>query len=64
MTLALSEATGLGRLLIEHRFSVPNHQRDYSWTEDEVRELIEDVVTAVEHDSKVHFVGLMVFSRH
>lgn len=61
MTLALSEATGLGRLLIEHRFSVPNHQRDYSWTEDEVRELIEDVVTAVEHDSKVHFVGLMVF---
>jgi hypothetical protein len=61
MTLGLSEATGLGRLLLEHRFAVPNHQRDYSWTEDEVRELIDDVVAAVEQDSKVYFVGLMVF---
>jgi hypothetical protein len=61
MTLGLSEAPGLGRLLIEHRFSVPNHQRDYSWTEDEVRELIDDVASAVENNSKVYFVGLMVF---
>jgi len=61
MTLGLSEAPGLGRLLIEHRFAVPNHQRDYSWTEDEVRELIDDIVIAVENNSKVYFVGLMVF---
>ena len=49
MTLGLSEAPGLGRLLVEHRFAVPNHQRVYSWTEDEVRELIDDVVSAVEN---------------
>src|ERR1700730_1652209 len=61
MTLGLSEAPGLGRLLVEQRFSVPNHQRDYSWTEDEVRELIDDVVSAVENNNKVYFVGLMVF---
>src|SRR5271166_3694816 len=61
MTLGLSEAPGLGRLLVEYRFAVPNHQRDYSWTEDEVRELIDDVVSAVENKNKVYFVGLMVF---
>jgi uncharacterized protein with ParB-like and HNH nuclease domain len=56
MTLGLSEAPGLGRLLIEHRFSVPNHQRDYSWTEDEVRELIDDVAGSVENNIRVYFV--------
>ena len=61
MTLGLSEAPGLGRLLIEHRFSVPNHQRDYSWTEDEVRELIEDVIAAVDNHNIIYFVGLVVF---
>lgn len=36
MTLSEAPATGLGKLLIESRFQVPNHQRNYSWTEDEV----------------------------
>jgi hypothetical protein len=61
MTLGLSEAPGLGRLLIEYRFAVPNHQRDYSWTEDEVREFIDDIVSAVDNKTSVYFVGLMVF---
>ncbi len=61
MTSGLSEAPGIGRLLIEHNFSVPNHQRDYSWTTDEVRELIDDVVAAIDNENTVYFVGLMVF---
>lgn len=61
MTVGLSEAPGLGKLLIETRFVVPNHQRDYSWTVDEVKELIDDVTQALENKSDVYFVGLMVF---
>jgi uncharacterized protein with ParB-like and HNH nuclease domain len=62
MTLGLSEAPGIGKLLIESRFSVPSHQRDYSWTEDEVRELIDDVVGAIKNETgQQYFIGLMVF---
>ena len=61
MVIALSEAPGIGRLLSENRFSVPNHQRDYSWSEDEVRELIEDITGALHEHDEGYFVGLMVF---
>jgi len=61
MTVGLSEAPGLGKLLIETRLTVPNHQRDYSWNVDEVKELIDDVTQALESGSDVYFVGLMVF---
>jgi len=43
------------------RFSVPNHQRDYSWTEDEVRQLFDDIEAALSKKSEVYFLGLMVF---
>jgi len=59
VTPGLSEAPGIGRLLSENSFTVPNHQRDYSWTKDEVRELIEDITSALDSDSPVYFIGLM-----
>jgi uncharacterized protein with ParB-like and HNH nuclease domain len=61
MAAGLSEAPGIGRLLSENDFVVPNHQRDYSWTEDEIREFIEDITGALDAKSKVYFIGLMVF---
>src|ERR1700738_43371 len=54
-------AIGIGKLLMDSRFVVPNHQRDYSWTEDEVRQLFEDVELALVNDNAVYFLGLMVF---
>lgn len=54
-------AAGIGKLLMDGRFWVPNHQRDYSWTEDEVQQLFEDIESAIEKDSPVYFLGLMVF---
>jgi hypothetical protein len=41
MTAGITEspATGIGKLLNESRFVVPSHQRDYSWTEDQVDQL-------------------------
>jgi Protein of unknown function DUF262/Protein of unknown function (DUF1524) len=44
-----------------NRFAVPNHQRDYSWTEDEIRQLFGDIESALEKGSSVYFLGLMVF---
>jgi hypothetical protein len=54
-------AAGIGKLLMDNRFLVPNHQRDYSWTEDEVRQLFDDLESAVEKSAGVYFLGLMVF---
>lgn len=63
MSNGISEtpAAGIGKLLMESRFIVPNHQRDYSWTEDEVRQLFEDIDSAIDNKNLVYFVGLMVF---
>src|SRR5215470_16016505 len=54
-------AAGIGKLLMDNRFSVPNHQRDYSWTEEEVKQLFDDIEAALERESAVYFLGLMVF---
>jgi Protein of unknown function DUF262 len=54
-------AAGIGKLIMDNRFSVPNHQRDYSWTEDEVSQLFGDIETALEKATSVYFLGLMVF---
>ena len=65
MTSGISEAppTGLGQLLIESRFAVPNHQRDYSWTEDEVKQMFDDLESALTANDKTYFLGLMVFMK-
>jgi hypothetical protein len=61
ITLSEAPATGLGKLLIESRFQVPNHQRNYSWTEDEVKQLLDDLEGAIDRKDPFYFVGLMVF---
>ncbi|HKZ40418.1 MAG TPA: DUF262 domain-containing protein, partial [Candidatus Hodarchaeales archaeon] len=53
---------GIARLIQEGgMFSVPSHQRDYSWTEDEIDQLFEDVLDAIEGTENEYFIGLMVF---
>jgi len=63
MTAGITEspATGIGKLLNENRFVVPSHQRDYSWTEDEVVELFDDIEAAIAAGHKEYFLGLVVF---
>lgn len=45
----------------EGRFVVPSHQRDYSWTVDEVQQLFDDVAEAIEKKNDSYFLGLLVF---
>ena len=54
-------ASGLGKLLQDERFLVPTHQRDYSWSVDEVALLLDDVEAAYDRGDKQYFIGLMVF---
>ena len=59
--IAEAPAAGLGKILMESRFAVPNHQRDYSWTEDKVRQMFDDLEAAQSAGDKTYFIGLMVF---
>jgi hypothetical protein len=63
MTGTISEvpAFGIGKLLAENRFFVPNHQRDYSWTDEEVGQLFDDIDDAIKKKRPLYFLGLMVF---
>lgn len=63
MTEAISEtpAAGIGKLLMESRFVVPNHQRDYSWEEDKVKQLFDDIEDALAKPASAYFLGLVVF---
>ena len=59
--IAEAPPAGLGKILTENRFTVPNHQRDYSWTVDEVRQMFDDIESARSAGDNTYFVGLMVF---
>lgn len=57
-----SPTIGIGRLLREAgRFFIPPHQRDFSWTEDEIEQLIVDIEDSRRLNQPEYFVGLMVF---
>jgi Protein of unknown function DUF262/Protein of unknown function (DUF1524) len=61
--VAEAPAAGIGKLLQDNYFIVPNHQRDYSWTEHEVGQMVDDLTDALSNDFKEYFLGLMVFMR-
>ncbi len=62
MTTLNTPTIGIGRLLSEGvRYVVPHHQRDYSWTEDEIEQLLNDILSAIAENSSEYFLGLMVF---
>jgi hypothetical protein len=57
-----AETVGIGRLLMEgNRFRVPLHQREYSWTDDEIEQMFTDVSGARATDQAEYFLGLVVF---
>jgi hypothetical protein len=45
------------------RFFVPHHQRDFSWTDDEIEQLLTDIQDARTAKQPDYFIGLMVFMR-
>lgn len=66
--------TNLKELFTEPIFKVPRYQRPYSWDEDKVEELWEDIIYAIEQNLEpdkvpselnfqdAHFIGMFIFS--
>ncbi|MCH7606042.1 MAG: DUF262 domain-containing protein [Chloroflexi bacterium] len=52
---------GIGELIQHMRFfSVPDHQRDFAWTDDEVEQFLDDVIAALQTEAEDYFLGLIV----
>lgn len=58
------EVLGIGEVLKRNRLSVPPNQREYSWySESQVRELLQDISTAIKNPSQSYFLGTIVITR-
>jgi Protein of unknown function DUF262/Protein of unknown function (DUF1524) len=56
-----AETQGIGLLIEQEReFAVPDHQRDYAWSSDEVAQLLTDIERAIEDGEDDYFLGLIV----
>lgn len=56
-----SETYGIGELISQKkRFRVPRHQRDYSWSLEEVETFISDIQEAIKRKANDYFIGLIV----
>lgn len=63
ISIAEAPTVGIGKLILENRFYVPTHQRDYKWDRDRVQQFIDDLFDALDRDDDFYFIGLMVFMR-
>ena len=41
-------------------FVIPPYQRPYSWSEDNARQLVEDIFNSMEHGDKEYFIGSLI----
>ena len=60
MTRITSEVKLLSRVLYSGLFEVPWHQRQYDWTVQEVNDLIDDLMDALETDKTCYFLGSLM----
>jgi hypothetical protein len=52
---------GIGQLITQRKkLVVPEHQRDYAWTTDEVSQFVDDVIAAFRERRGNYFIGLIV----
>ena len=55
-----TDVEGIGHLLSDRMLAIPDFQRSYSWTLDEVGELWEDLKQAIDESSPEYFLGSVV----
>lgn len=54
------EQIGLGAVLKRYRLAVPLNQREYSWTDKEVKKLLTDFARAISDEGQDYFLGTVV----
>ena len=57
------EHKGIGDVLSQNRLVVPLNQREYSWEEQHVRDLLQDFASAIQNDRATYFLGTIVLTR-
>ena len=53
---------GIGTVLKRHRLVVPLNQREYSWDEENVQELFQDISEAITSGKREYFLGVIVLT--
>ena len=60
--LSIDSGSGLGEILKNNRLKVPLNQREYSWEQENVDEMLTDLNDAMK-DNRTHFMGTVVMTR-
>jgi hypothetical protein len=55
---------GIGRILLNRNLAVPIYQRSYAWEEEHVRDLLDDVATAMSEGAQEYFIGSIVTTKN
>jgi uncharacterized protein with ParB-like and HNH nuclease domain len=55
-----TSAEGIGHLLSDRLLAIPDYQREYSWEEDEITELWNDLEDAISSNVPEYFLGSVV----
>lgn len=55
---------GIGHLLADRYIVVPPYQRAYSWTSEQIEELLRDLSDAVRRRESEYFLGTIVLTKH
>lgn len=55
---------GVGRILMNHNVGVPIYQRSYAWEEEHVKDLFNDVQSAINTGEKEYFIGSIVTTKN
>jgi hypothetical protein len=58
------EQRGIGAVLQQNRLAVPLNQREYSWTKEEVAELLGDLAAAIRSENYSYFLGTIVLTNN
>jgi uncharacterized protein with ParB-like and HNH nuclease domain len=54
---------GIGTLIKEHLFTVPNYQRSYKWEDEHIKSLFTDLSKAIDNNESEYFLGTVVLSK-
>lgn len=55
---------GIGHLLADRYIVVPAYQRAYSWTDEQIGELLRDLSDAIRNKDSEYFLGTVVLTKH
>lgn len=58
------ELEGVGRILLNQNLAVPIYQRSYPWEDENVRDLLTDVETAMSEGAHEYFIGSIVTTKN